>query len=232
MNARHAVSSKPVAHCAAWPAAAKQAVERARRAAVDAVERVDQAGPLERQAHAGRHRAAHPAALDREAHDVRVGAPPGHAPRRARARAAARARDRRWGCRRRSQAPTLPDRGRALSLDERVDFAHTMRRFAAQRVSSLRLESWSLRSTFDTCVSIVLTDRCSRAGDLLVRVAAGEQQQHVLLARGQLVELAAARRGGASPSLNASSTKPASQGEKTASPSAMRWIVSGQLRRR
>jgi hypothetical protein len=26
MNARHAVSSKPVAHCVAWPAAAKQAV--------------------------------------------------------------------------------------------------------------------------------------------------------------------------------------------------------------
>jgi hypothetical protein len=50
-----------------------------------------------------------------------------------------------------------------VSLAEGMDFAYTMRRFAAQRVSSLRLESWSLRSTFETCVSIVLTERCSRA---------------------------------------------------------------------
>ena len=39
---------------------------------------------------------------------------------------------------------------------------YTRRRSLAQRVSSWRLESWSLRSTDETWVSTVFTDRCSR----------------------------------------------------------------------
>ena len=42
-----------------------------------------------------------------------------------------------------------------------------IRRFAAQRVISLRLESCSLRRMLETWVSIVLTDRCSRAASSL-----------------------------------------------------------------
>ena len=55
--------------------------------------------------------------------------------------------------------------------------------------------------------------------DLLVEVAAGDVAQDLALARGELVELgrrSAGRRRG--PPANASSTKPARRGEKTASP--------------
>ena len=41
--------------------------------------------------------------------------------------------------------------------------AYIRRRSAAQRVSSWRDESWSLRRTLDTCASTVFTERCSRA---------------------------------------------------------------------
>ena len=68
------------------------------------------------------------------------------------------------------------------------------RRSAAQRVSSCRLESWSLRRTAETWLSTVFTERCSRAGDLLVAVAARDQLQHLALARGERVELGVDRR--------------------------------------
>ena len=41
--------------------------------------------------------------------------------------------------------------------------AQIRRRSAAQRVSSCREESWSLRSTLETWLSTVLIERCSRA---------------------------------------------------------------------
>ena len=70
----------------------------------------------------------------------------------------------------------------------------SMRRSAAQRVSWWRLDSCSLRSTFDACVSTVLIEMNSSARDLLVGVAAGQQPQHLALARRQLVELGVDRR--------------------------------------
>ena len=42
--------------------------------------------------------------------------------------------------------------------DSRVARAQTRRRSAAQRLSSCRLESWSLRRTADTCDSTVFTE--------------------------------------------------------------------------
>ena len=67
-------------------------------------------------------------------------------------------------------------------------------------------------------------------GDLLVEVAAGDVAQDLALARGELVELGVdAPAAGADcrpPLANASSTKPASRGEKTASPSCTRRIAS------
>lgn len=44
---------------------------------------------------------------------------------------------------------------------------HTIRRSTAQRVSSWRLDSCSLRSTDETCVSTVFTDRCRRSATSL-----------------------------------------------------------------
>ena len=41
--------------------------------------------------------------------------------------------------------------------------AQTSRCWVAQRVSSWRVESWSLRSTLETWLSTVFTERCSRA---------------------------------------------------------------------
>ena len=41
--------------------------------------------------------------------------------------------------------------------------SQTSRRSAAQRVSSWRLDSWSLRSTAETCVSTVFTEMCRRS---------------------------------------------------------------------
>ena len=52
--------------------------------------------------------------------------------------------------------------GSAGHLPRSVLRAQTRRRSVAQRVSSWRLDSWSLRSTDDTCVSIVLIDTWSR----------------------------------------------------------------------
>ena len=60
-------------------------------------------------------------------------------------------------------------------------------------------------------------------GDLLVRVAAGDQPQDLAFALGELVEFGVDR--GASAAAKASSTKPASRGENTASPSATRPIA-------
>ena len=61
--------------------------------------------------------------------------------------------------------------------------------------------------------------------DLLVEVAAGDVAQDLALAGGELLELGVDldRR---EPDANASSTKPASRGEKTASPSAIRRTAS------
>lgn len=46
-------------------------------------------------------------------------------------------------------------------LRGRGEGSQTRRRSAAQRVSSYRFESWSLRRTADTCVSTVFTEMCS-----------------------------------------------------------------------
>ena len=70
----------------------------------------------------------------------------------------------------------------------------TRRRSLAQAVSWWRLDSCSLRSTADTWVSTVFTDSTSRDGDLLVRVAPGDQAQHLALAGGEPVELGIDRR--------------------------------------
>ena len=51
----------------------------------------------------------------------------------------------------------------ARARDESDTGSQIRRRSAAQRVSSWRFESCSLRSTAETCVSTVLTERCSRA---------------------------------------------------------------------
>ena len=64
----------------------------------------------------------------------------------------------------------------------------------AQRVSSCRLESCSLRSTADTWVSTVFTEMNSCLADLLVGVAAGDQPQHLALALGEPVQVLVDRR--------------------------------------
>ena len=93
----------------------------------------------------------------------------------------------------------------------------------AHLVSSWRVESWSLRSTEETCDSTVLAEILEVPAHLLVGVAAGDQAQHLALARRELVELGIEARGaGAPPWAKASSTKPARRGEKTASPAATR----------
>ncbi len=69
---------------------------------------------------------------------------------------AAHARGRERGLRRRSHR--LPRRGD----ERRLRAAQTSRCCVAQRVSSCRDESWSLRRTLDTWLSTVFTDRWSR----------------------------------------------------------------------
>lgn len=51
--------------------------------------------------------------------------------------------------------PHLPSRARTRPTSSS---GYTMRRAMAQRVSSLRLDSWSLRRTAETWVSTVLTE--------------------------------------------------------------------------
>ena len=65
---------------------------------------------------------------------------------------------------------------------------YTSRRSVAQRVSSCRFDSCSLRSTDDTCVSTVLTEMKS-SRDLLVGVTARDQPQHLALPLGQPIEV-------------------------------------------
>ena len=65
----------------------------------------------------------------------------------------------------------------------------TSRRLTAQRLSSCRFESWSLRSTELTCASTVFTEMLRRSRDLLVEVAAGDVAEHLALAGCELVEL-------------------------------------------
>ncbi|RGC70734.1 Mycothiol S-conjugate amidase [Micromonospora sp. MW-13] len=60
------------------------------------------------------------------------------------------------GCRRAGWRRRSPSCGR--SDRARPGRRHTRRRSAAQRDSSYRLDIWSLRSTFDTCVSTVLIE--------------------------------------------------------------------------
>ena len=101
-----------------------------------------------------------------------------------------------------------------------------MRRSVAQRVSSWRLESWSLRSTDDTCVSMVFTESCELAGHLLVRVAAGDQAQHLALAGRELVELGVDGRGHrAGERVEHEAGEP---GENAASPAATRATASAR----
>ena len=64
-----------------------------------------------------------------------------------------------------------------------------MLRSAAQRASSWRLLSCSLRSTAEAWVSTVFSGDHEVFGDLLVGVAAGEQLEDLALARGQAGEL-------------------------------------------
>ena len=59
------------------------------------------------------------------------------------------------------------DFGLLLGPAALVDYDYTMRRSVAQRLSSWRLESWSLRSTADAWVSTVFTEIVSsRASSL------------------------------------------------------------------
>ena len=81
MKARHAASSKDVAHSADWPAAASSPT-RSRRAAVDPVDRGHEAGRFEHEAHARGDRAPHPSAFHHERDDVRVRPPARTAVRR------------------------------------------------------------------------------------------------------------------------------------------------------
>ena len=53
--------------------------------------------------------------------------------------------------------------GEALDAARRSSRAQTSRCSVAQRVSSWRVESWSLRSTLETWLSTVFTERCRRA---------------------------------------------------------------------
>ena len=64
-------------------------------------------------------------------------------------------------------------------------------------------------------------------GDLLVGVTTGDQPQHLTLAPGELVQFRIEGRGlGAGAVAKASRTKPASRGEKNASPAATRRTAS------
>ena len=72
---------------------------------------------------------------------------------------------------------------------------HSRRRSAAHAVSSWRFESCSLRSTAETWVSTVFTDRIQPGPDLLVGVAPGDEAHDLLLAGRQLVELGVDRVG-------------------------------------
>ena len=100
------------------------------------------------------------------------------------------------------------------------------RRSVAQRVSSWRLLSWSLRSTADTWVSTVFTDRERPPGDLLVGVAPGDEAHHLALARAELVELRVADRRWAGRRRRRRARSPASRGENTASPSRTRMMAA------
>ena len=75
MNSRPAQSSKLVAHTRRLARRREAPGQRARRAAVDAVEGRHQPGRLEHEAHAGGDRAAHPSALHHERDDVRIRPP-------------------------------------------------------------------------------------------------------------------------------------------------------------
>ena len=85
----------------------------------------------------------------------------------------------------RNRESPLGDRGVGVAPQSRL----TSLRWTAQRLSSWRLASCSLRSTAETWASTVLTEMPSRCGDLLVHVAAGDVPQHLSLARRELVEL-------------------------------------------
>ena len=81
------------------------------------------------------------------------------------------------------------DRRLERSRQSRQRPGQTIRRSAAHRVSWCREDSCSLRSTLEAWVSTVLIEMNSSAADLAVGVAAGQQPHHLLLARGELVQL-------------------------------------------
>ena len=125
-----------------------------------------------------------------------------------------------------SHSPTLAAlRVRAVSVKSRASTGSLVRRV---RSAGVRQPSVSARgdSRAAACEARrdVALDGLHREveprRDLLVAVAAGDQLEHLALASGEHVELGIGRR--ASPDRNASRTKPASRGEKTASPSATR----------
>ena len=64
------------------------------------------------------------------------------------------------------EAPEVPHRPPRRARD-RDDLSQSRRRSAAQRESSWRLESWSLRSTADTCASTVLAEMPRRSATSL-----------------------------------------------------------------
>ena len=100
----------------------------------------------------------------------------------------------------------------------------TIRRTLAHRASSWRDDSCSLRSTDDACVSTVLTEMCSAAA---ISLYAYPRARYRITScsrgvswssSGSAVEVTCPAK--------ASSTKPASRGENTASPSATRCTAS------
>ena len=99
------------------------------------------------------------------------------------------------------------------------------RRALAQRVSSRRLDSWSLRSTAAAWVSTVRAEMRQPRADLLVRVAGGDQAQHLALAAGELVELRVPAAPAGRPGRRRARSRPAAA-RSTTSPACTRRIAS------